>query len=119
MAFTMTQIIEKIFSFIDLLSYGYPVIAPFVFVLVVFYDRDRLAVKLDAVAKFLSLLVLVSFIKICLWNGKMVETNPYDIDMSNFLFVFLEDVFYVMIPFYLTNRISNKKLISLYGFYSP
>lgn len=105
----MMQTLENMFRLIDFLSYGYLVIAPAVFALVVFFDRDRLAVKLDAVAKFLSLLVLVSFIKICLWNGKPVETNPYGIDMSNFLFVFLEDVFYAMIPFYLTSRISNKK----------
>lgn len=106
----MMEVLEKIFSLIDLLSYGYVFIAPAVFTLIIFFDRNRLEVKLDAIAKFLSLLVLVSMIKICLWNGKTVETNPHGISMSNFLLVFLEDVFYVMIPFYLTNRIKNKKI---------
>jgi hypothetical protein len=106
----MMQILEKIFSFIDLLSYAYPILSPIIFLLIVLFNRDRLSVKLDGVAKFLSSLVLVSLIKICFWNGRMVETNPYDIGMSNFLLVFLEDVFYVMVPFYLTNRISNKKI---------
>ena len=105
----MMQILEKIFSFIDLISYAYPILSPIIFLLIVLFDRGRLAVRLYGVAKFLSLLVLVSLIKICLWNGRMVETNPYDIGMSNFLLVFLEDVFYVMVPFYLTSRISNKK----------
>ena len=105
----MIQILEKIFSAIDLINYAYPVLSPIVFIIVVLFDRDRLAVKLDGVAKFLSLLVLVSLVKICLWNGRMVETNPHDISMANFLLVFLEDVFYVMVPFYLTNKIGDKK----------
>lgn len=105
----MMEVIEKTLDLIDLLNYAYPVLAPIVFVLVVLFDRDRLSVKLDGVAKFLALLALVSFVKICLWNGKLVETNPHNINMSNFLLVFLEDVFYVMIPFYLTNKIGDKK----------
>jgi hypothetical protein len=105
----MMEVIEKTLDLIDLLNYAYPLIAPIVFVLVVLFDRDRLSVKLDGVAKFLALLTLVSLVKICLWNGKIVETNPHNINMSNFLLVFLEDVFYVMIPFYLTNKIGDKK----------
>lgn len=105
----MMQILENILNIIDTINQAYPILAPLVFVLVVLFDRERLSIKLDGVAKFLALLVIVGFVKICLWNGKTVLTNPYDLEMSNFLLVFLEDVFYAMIPFYLTNKIGDKK----------
>jgi hypothetical protein len=105
----MTQILEKILQVMDMINYAYPILAPLVFVLVVLFDREKLSIKLEGVAKFLALITIVGFVKICLWNGKLVSTNPYDLAMSNFLMVFLEDVFFVMIPFYLTNKIGDKK----------
>lgn len=115
----MTQIFEKILDFTDLINYFYPILAPAIFLLVFIFDRDRLSVKLDGVAKFLSLLTLIGLIKICLWDGKITETNPYDIPMSSFLLVFLEDVFYVMVPFYITNKMENKtKKIAVWIFFS-
>jgi hypothetical protein len=105
----MMQIIEKTFDIIDTINHAYPIMAPLVFILVAIFDREKLSVKLDGVAKFLALITLMGFVKICLWNGKMIPINPYGFSMANFLMVFLEDAFYVMIPFYLTNNIGSKK----------
>lgn len=105
----MNEIIEKFFNIVDIINYAYPVLSPVVFGLVLLFDREKLSVKLDGVAKFLALLTIAGAVKICLWNGQMVASNPHNISLNNFLLVFLEDAFYVMVPFYITNRMSNPK----------
>lgn len=101
----MTQIFEKVLDFISVINYAYPVVAPILFVWVVLFDREKLSVQLDNVAKFLAFLTIIGFAKMCLWNGEMVKTNTHNLSLYNFLFVFLEDVFFVMLPFYLTKKI--------------
>lgn len=115
----MIEIIEKVVQSLGIINYAYPILAPFIFVLVVLFDRDKLVIKLDAVAKFISLLVIVGAVKLALWNGKSVSNNFDNMSMSSFLLVFLEDVFFVMVPFYLTNFIKNKNInIAIWVFFS-
>lgn len=114
----MSEIIEGFFNLIDVINTAYPIAGPIVFILVLLFDRDRLKVKLDALAKFLAFLVIFGLIKICLWNGNKVGINPHGISMANFMFVFLEDAFFVMIPFYLTKFVVIKRKYLVWIFFS-
>jgi membrane protease YdiL (CAAX protease family) len=114
----MSNIIEGLFNLVDKITGIYPIVAILVFCLVLLFDRQKLEIKLDGVAKFVAALTLLGAIKICMWDGALAETNPYDISMKNFLFVFLEDAFYVMIPFYLTRIGSRRGNILIWVFFS-
>lgn len=114
----MNSIIEGLFDLVDKVTGVYPLVAIIVFVLVFLFDRKKLEIKFDSVAKFISFLVIMGAIKICLWDGALAETDPYGISMKNFLFVFLEDAFYVMIPFYLTKTGGRKSNILIWVFFS-
>ncbi len=103
-------IIEYFFKIMDLIHKIYPVGSVAMFTAVLLFDRKKLEIQLDNVAKFLAAMTILTFIKICIWNGQMVPPNPYGISMQNFLFVFLEDAFFVMIPFYLCKKIDSKIL---------
>lgn len=104
---TLTQIIRSI----GIVSYtGYIALSPFVFAAILILDIDKLKIKFNAVASFVAFLVLFGVVQICLYNGQSVPTSPYKIQMFSLLRVFLEDAYFVMIPFYITNRIQNKKI---------
>lgn len=114
----MLKIIVFLVSIIDTINLLYPVLSPLVFALIFIFDREKLEVKFDALAKFIAFLILFGAIKMCLWNGAVLH-NKYNLDMRGFLFVFLEDAFYAMIPYYLTKRISNQKInIAVWVFFS-
>lgn len=76
---------------------------------IIIKDRKQLDIKLDGVAKFIAFMFILMFVKICLWNGQYVMTSK-KVGMSSFLFVFLEDVFFVMTPFYICKLLENKYL---------
>lgn len=103
---TVVEIIKTINS----INFLYPILAPAVFIVVFLFDREKLSIKFDGVAKFIAFLILIGAIKICAWDGNRIETNPYGMSMANFLIVFLEDAYFVMVPFYITNRINKKAL---------
>jgi membrane protease YdiL (CAAX protease family) len=114
----MSNIIDGLFSLVDKITGIYPIVAIVVFCLVLLFDRKKLEIKLDGVAKFIALLTILGAVKICMWDGTLVQINPYDISMKNFLFVFLEDAFYVMIPFYLTKVGNRRSNIFIWVFFS-
>ena len=101
-------IIEYTQSIASFIYSIFPTVATCWFAIVLLVDRDKLKIKLDSVGKFITILAIVGLVKICLWNGNLVNTNPYKINMVNFLFVFLEDVFFVMIPAFICSRINSK-----------
>lgn len=105
----MLQIINYLVSIIDKINLLYPMLSPVVFVAIFLFDRERLKIKFDSVASFIAFLVLFGAIKMCLWDGFVLQ-NKFNLSLRNFLFVFLEDAFYAMIPFYLTKKINNKTL---------
>lgn len=86
----------------------FPLSIGFLFVIII-KDRKQLDIKLDFVAKFIAFMFILMFIKICLWNGQYVEPSK-KVSMSSFLFVFLEDVFFTMTPFYICKLLKNKYL---------
>ena len=97
----------------DIINAIYMIWQPIALVLlpiIFFKDRKQLDIKLDFVAKFIALLVIIMFIKICMWNGQYVMPAKEKTDMSSFLFVFLEDIFFAMIPFYICKVLTNKYL---------
>jgi hypothetical protein len=88
----------------------FPFAAFFLFCWIFVYDGKQLKIKADGVSKFIAFLVLAFLIKMCLLNGKYLPTNSYNLEMRKFLLVFLEDVFFVMLPFYICQKINNKYL---------
>lgn len=105
----MNEILE-IFQKINMTNKFFPIVGPAVFAFALIFDREKLHIKLDGIAKFIALLVLCGTIKIALWDGNYVQTNPYGFSLIRFLFVIFEDAYFVMIPYYITNRIENKKI---------
>lgn len=103
----MMELLE-IFKKISTLNANFHLIGLIVMIAVFFFDREKLHIKLDSLAKFIALLVLAGAIKICLWNGQFVMENPYGFYLFNFLFVIFEDAYFVMIPHYLNKKIQNK-----------
>ena len=101
---------------IDLLNkiyFMWPYVGVSVFIIAYIFDNDQMKIKLDGVAKFIAVMVILMMIKICLWQGQMVPTHSVIKSMFGFLFVFLEDAFFVMVPFYLCKKIGNKYLKGL------
>lgn len=101
----MTNIITDMF---DKIYYMWPFMGIFVFVLAYFLDRKEFVIKLDSVAKFMAFMFTIMLIKICIWNGQMVPSHYKIASMQGFLFVFLEDAFFVMLPYYICKKLNNK-----------
>ncbi len=98
--------IEKMFEY--LMSY-YQLIGGVVLILVLIFDREQLEVKLDGLAKFTGLMVLVMLAKVAMLQGNSAP-DMYGLTLGHFKLVFLEDAFFVMIPFYINKKINSKFL---------
>lgn len=72
-----------------------------------FKDRGQLEIKWDAIAKFTGFMVILSMYRLCIFD-QVLNINTLPMKMSNFLLVFLEDAFFVMIPYYITKKVKNK-----------
>lgn len=75
-------------------------------VLVFFNDSEQLVIKYDSLAKFVGVMVLISFLRLSFLDPENLDT--YGLDFSGFLKVPLEDVFFAMIPHYLSKLVKNK-----------
>lgn len=115
----MNIIIECFLKAIQMVHDFYPIGSVAAFVAVLIFDRKKLNIQLENVAKFLAAMVILTFIKLCIWNGNAVQSNTYGINMQSLLFVFLEDAFFAMVPFYICKRINSKALkIMIWTFFS-
>jgi len=73
-------------------------------------DKDQLQIQLDGVAKFIAFMAIATMVRLCLLSSGPVDSSMYNIRMSSFLTVFLEDAFYVMIPYYICKKLNSKIL---------
>lgn len=97
----MIDILNKIYSM-------WPYIGVFIFIMAYIFDNDQIKIKLDGVAKFIAVMVVLMMVKICIWQGQIVPTHGVIKSMFGFLFVFLEDAFFVMTPYYICKKINSK-----------
>lgn len=73
-------------------------------------DRRQLDINFRAVATFMGFMSLVTMVRLCLLDSNVANINSYGLKMSNFLWVWLEDAFFVMIPYYLSQKTDKKYL---------
>jgi hypothetical protein len=67
-------------------------------------DKRTLSIDWNAVAKFLAFMMLATMVRLCLFDSGVVNFEKFGLKMSGFLWVWLEDAFYVMIPYYLSQK---------------
>lgn len=108
----MIDILNKIY-------FMWPYIGIFVFVMAWFLDNDQLKIKLDGVAKFIAAMTIIIMAKLCIWDGQIIPSHSQIKSMSGFLGVFLEDAFFVMIPYYICKKIDKKYIkFLIWAFFS-
>ena len=73
-------------------------------------DREQLSIDWGALAKFSGFMVLLTCYRLCMYDSGIAELHRFPMKMSAFLTVFLEDAFFVMIPYYLCKKTSKKWL---------
>lgn len=73
-------------------------------------DNKQLDIDFRAVATFMGFMSLVTMIRLCLFDSGIVNVEKFGLKMGNFLWVWLEDAFFVMIPYYLSKK-TNKKYL--------
>jgi hypothetical protein len=89
-----------------------------VFLYAFFKDRQKLVIKWSGVSKFVGFMVLLSMYRLCIMDASG-QINILPLKMWHFLFVIFEDMFYVMLPYYITKKINNKTLkITIWTFFS-
>ena len=77
---------------------------------VLLFDRKQLEIKGGGLAKFIGFMTLVMLIKLATYPAGFVKTPLHYkmLSLNKFLFVFLEDAFFVMIPYYITKTMKGK-----------
>jgi hypothetical protein len=96
---------------------NFQLIAGITLVFMLFKDREQLKIKWDKMSVFVGLMVFVSLVRLCLIDFQVYEEGISKIPqgfnrlrLHKFLWVGLEDVFFVMIPIYITNFCKTKIL---------
>ena len=80
----------------------------FIILYAFFKDKGQMSIDWSALAKFTGFMALLTMYRLCLYDSGLAAIHKFPVKMYNFLFVFLEDAFFVMIPFYITKLISKK-----------
>jgi len=71
-------------------------------------DKGQMSIQLDNVAKFMAFMAIATMARLCIISTGPVDSNIFGLKMIGFSTVFLEDAFYVMIPYYICKKINNK-----------
>lgn len=77
-----------------------------------FKDKDQMKISWDGLAKFTGFMALLTMYRLCMFDSftSIDEFHRLPIKMWQFMLVFLEDAFFVMIPYYLTKNRQSKIL---------
>ena len=73
-------------------------------------DKGQLTIDFRAVATFMGFMSLVTMVRLCMFDSGVHNLEKFGLKMSGFLWVWLEDAFFVMIPYYLSKK-TNKKYL--------
>jgi hypothetical protein len=97
-----------------MINYDWYLIASIsIIVLASIFDKKQMDIDFGGVAKFLAFLSILTVFRICTYKPSPIAPDTYNIQFYDLLFVFLEDAFFVMIPYYITKVIKNKFAIFL------
>lgn len=79
-------------------------------------DKERMKVDFGAVNGFIGLMIFASMVRLCILSTGLIRVPDFNLSMANFIIVFFEDAFYVMIPYYICRKL-NSKLVKLAVWY--
>jgi hypothetical protein len=83
-----------------------------IFIMIYAFRKDRKQLKMswDGLAKFTGFMALLTMYRLCMFDTftSIDEFHRFPIKMWQFMLVFLEDAFFVMIPYYLTRNRQSK-----------
>lgn len=101
--------LQKIAERFLIITSNYEIIGVFVLILMLIFSKKHRTINMEWISKFVGFMVLVMFIKLAFLSlrGAGVQ-NIFGLNYSNFIFVGLEDAFFVVIPYYLTKLIKYK-----------
>lgn len=80
-----------------------------VLIFILFKDRDQLKIMWDKIAYFIGFMVVLSLVRLCVMD-QAIPQGFNRLSLSTFLWVGLEDVFFVMIPIYIARFCKTKFL---------
>jgi uncharacterized oligopeptide transporter (OPT) family protein len=106
----LQQILEKA----SYLSRHYQEIGALVLLILLIFSKKHRQIKTEWLAKFVGLMVLVMFVKLAFLSlGKAGYKDLFGLKYSSFLFVGLEDAFFVVIPYYISKFFNKKPITAL------
>jgi hypothetical protein len=108
-----STIIEYFNYFYELVVGNFQLIGLAVLLFMLFKDRQQLKIKWDKLSYFVGFMVFVSLIRMCISDMSPSNASPVGfnrLSLYHFLFVGLEDAFFVMIPLYITRFCKTRVL---------
>lgn len=88
----------------------FPTISVILLILIAVFDSKQIKPDLLGISKFMGLMFVVMFLRMSLFSESLLGSNLSRINFNSFLTAPLEDVFFVMIPFYFSRFVNNRFL---------
>lgn len=106
---------DFLIDILDIILSNYQTVSVIILILMFLFDRKRLNLNTDAMAKFTGFMVLISLVRLCI-----MEIDPSNVRspgmgvlrLNYFLYVGLEDVFFAMLPIYILKKV-NKNIFKV------
>lgn len=73
--------------------------------------EEQFDIDFDGLSKFVAFMVLVTMVRLCIFDTGLINVSKFHkfpLKMWSFMFVIFEDVFFVMIPYYLTRNSKSR-----------
>lgn len=91
------------------LYYSYLFLSIFILIYAFVKDRQQFSIYWEGISKFVAFMSFVTMVRLCIMSsGPVRQGLPFE--MFDFVFVALEDMFFVMIPYYITKKLNNSFL---------
>lgn len=88
------------------LYYSYLFLSVAVLIYAFIKDRQQFSINWDGISKFVAFMSLVTMVRLCIMTSSPVRQS-FPFEMFDFIFVVFEDMFFVMIPYYIAKKINN------------
>ena len=88
------------------LYYSYLFLSVAVLIYAFIKDRQQFSINWDGISKFVAFMSLVTMVRLCIMTSSPVRQG-FPFEMFDFIFVVFEDMFFVMIPYYIAKKINN------------
>lgn len=91
------------------LYYSYLFLSIFVLIYAFIKDRQQFSIHWEGISKFVAFMSLVTMVRLCIMSSGPIR-HSFPFEMFDLVFVVLEDMFFVMIPYYITKKLNNSFL---------